>query len=84
MPLENATAFLKEHEGYDREYYSGYLGPVNFNSESNIFVNLRCMQVQKEKGWCYAGAGITIDSESDQEWLETEMKMNTLLDVLNP
>ena len=84
MPLETATSFIKEHEGYDREYYSGYLGPVNFKNESKIFVNLRCMQVQKTKAWCYAGAGITVDSEPEQEWQETEMKMNTLLHVLNP
>ena len=83
MPLENSSQFIKENEGYNREYYSGYLGPVNFNSESNIFVNLRCMQVQKTKGWCYAGAGVTIDSEPEQEWIETEMKMNTLMNVLN-
>ena len=83
MPLENTTQFIRENEGYDREYYSGYLGPVNFENESNIFVNLRCMQVQKTKGLCYAGAGVTIDSEPEQEWMETEMKMNTLMNVLN-
>ena len=84
MPLENVKSFLKEHEGYDREYYCGYLGPVNFKHESNLFVNLRCMQVQKNEAWCYAGAGITADSEPEQEWQETEMKMNTLLRVFNP
>jgi isochorismate synthase len=83
MPLEIATQFITENEGYDREYYSGYLGPVNFKNESNIFVNLRCMQVQKTKGLCYAGAGVTTDSEPEQEWMETEMKMNTLMNVLN-
>ncbi len=83
MPLDATAQFIKENEGYDREYYSGYLGPVNFKNESNIFVNLRCMQVQKTKGWCYAGAGVTIDSVPEQEWLETEMKMNTLMNVLN-
>ena len=83
MPLDIVKGFLKEQEGYDREYYSGYLGPVNFRNESNLFVNLRCMQVQKTKAWCYAGAGITVDSEPEMEWQETEMKMNTLLRVLN-
>lgn len=83
MPLERAKEFLKEEEGYDRTYYSGYLGPVNFKNESSIFVNLRCMQVQKNQAWCYAGAGITLDSEPEQEWQETELKMNTLLRVLN-
>ena len=83
MPLENSLKYLKENEGYDREYYSGYLGPVNIRNESNIYVNLRCMQVQKTQAWCFAGAGITADSEPEQEWKETEMKMNTLLQVLN-
>ena len=83
MPLDTTAKFLKDNEGYDREYYSGYLGPVNFKNESNIFVNLRCMKVQKTKGWCYAGAGVTIDSIPEQEWIETEMKMNTLMNVLN-
>ena len=82
MPLENSLTFLKEHEGYDREYYSGYLGPVNIKNESNIFVNLRCMHVMKTQAWCFAGAGITADSEPEQEWQETEMKLNTLLQVL--
>lgn len=82
MPLENSVKFLKEQEGYDREYYSGYLGPVNIKNESNIFVNLRCMQVMKTQAWCFAGAGVTADSEPEQEWQETEMKMNTLLQVL--
>ncbi len=83
MPLDSSVNFLQRHEGYDREFYSGYLGPVNFKNGSNIFVNIRCMQVQKNQAWCYAGAGITIDSDPEQEWTETEMKMNTLLRVLN-
>ena len=82
MPLANVKDFLNEHEGYNREYYSGYLGPVNFKNESNIFVNLRCMQVQKTNAWLYAGAGITVDSEPELEWQETVTKMNTLLRVL--
>jgi isochorismate synthase len=82
MPLEAALNFLKHNEGYDREYYSGFLGPVNIENESTIFVNLRCMQLAKEDAVCYAGAGITSGSEPEQEWHETEMKMNTLLHVL--
>jgi isochorismate synthase len=30
----------------------------------------------------YAGAGVTADSIPEKEWEETEMKMNTLLDVI--
>jgi isochorismate synthase len=82
MPFENAWQFLKRNEGYNREFYSGYLGPVQINQQSLIFVNLRCMQVFKEQVRLYAGAGITIDSDSQKEFEETEMKMQNLQNLL--
>lgn len=82
MPLEAATAFLHDHEKYDREFYSGYLGPVNFRGESHLFVNLRCMTIREGAALLYAGAGVTADSDPQMEWEETEMKMNTLLQVI--
>jgi isochorismate synthase len=82
MPLEPALKFLKEHEGYDRQYYAGYLGPVNFKNQTNLFVNLRCMQLQDDMAILYAGAGVTVDSDPQEEWIETEMKLNTLLKVI--
>lgn len=81
-PLEEALEFLKTHEGYDRSYYSGYLGPVNVSNNINIFVNLRCMQLLDRKAILYAGAGVTVDSVPEQEFEETEMKFNTLLNVI--
>jgi isochorismate synthase len=82
MPLEPSRAFLAQHEGYDRSYYSGFLGPVNMNNQINIFVNLRCMQIIHNEAVLYAGAGVTIDSVPEQEWEETEMKMNTLHSII--
>ena len=82
MPLNNAMEFLKKNEGYDRQFYSGYLGPVNFRNESHIFVNLRCMQIHERQATLYAGAGVTIDSIPEKELEETEMKMDTLQKVL--
>jgi isochorismate synthase len=82
MPLDTAFDFLAAHEGYHRKFYSGYLGPVNISNHIDIFVNLRCMQLLQNKAILYAGAGVTIDSVPEQEWEETEMKMNTLLRVI--
>lgn len=82
MPLETSLPFLKEHEDYDRGFYSGYVGPVNVHNNIDLFVNLRCMQIAGEKGILYAGAGVTIDSDPEKEWDETEMKFNTLLNVI--
>lgn len=81
-PLQPALEFLKKHEGYDRGYYTGYLGPVNFKDQIQIFVNLRCAQLLDQSAIIYAGGGITVDSIPEQEWLETEMKLNTLRSVL--
>ncbi len=83
MPLEQAREFLNANEGYDRQFYSGYLGPVNFRNESHIFVNLRCMQLDRKHAILYAGAGVTIDSNPEKEWEETQMKLDTLLSVLH-
>jgi len=82
MPREESIDFLKNHEQMDREFYSGFLGPVNFQNESHLFVNLRCMQWTKNEAILYAGAGVTVDSIPEKEWEETEMKMNTLLNVI--
>ncbi len=82
MPLEPAQHFLKENEGYDRQFYAGFLGPVNFKNESHIYVNLRCLQLLDKTALLYAGAGVTIDSTPDKEWDETEMKLNTLLSII--
>jgi isochorismate synthase len=84
MPLDISLEFLKKHEGYDRAYYSGFLGPVNVNSNIDIFVNIRCMQLFDREAILYAGAGITIDSIPEEEFEETEIKFNTLLNVILP
>lgn len=82
MPLQAAQDFLARYEGYDRKFYAGYLGPVNVYNNIELFVNLRCMQVCGSTGIFYAGAGVTADSDPAKEWAETEMKLNTLLNII--
>ena len=81
-PKISALKFLSEVEGYDRSFYSGFLGPVQVEGESNIYVNLRTVRLKGGKATFYAGAGITEDSLPDREWEETEMKCDTLLKVI--
>lgn len=82
MPLDPALKFLKANEGYDREFYAGYLGPVNIQNNINLFVNLRCMKLMDGEARLFAGAGVTVDSEPEKELTETEMKFRTLLNIL--
>ncbi|MEO1655063.1 MAG: chorismate-binding protein, partial [Bacteroidota bacterium] len=82
MPKAAALDFIIQNENYDRAFYSGFLGPVNIDKESHLFVNLRCLQLFKEGLRLYAGAGITADSKPQKEWQETEMKCQTLSKIL--
>ena len=83
MPRELADEFIKTHEGYQRSLYAGFLGPVGFNGNSDLFVNLRCIQLDENKARLYAGAGITEYSNPEKEYQETSNKMQTMLKVLN-
>ncbi|MET3542137.1 isochorismate synthase [Pontibacter aydingkolensis] len=82
LPKEPALQFILSHEGYNRSYYSGYLGPVNSPAGTHIFVNLRCMQVRDQEIILYAGAGITGESNPEKEWQETQHKMQTMRRIL--
>lgn len=84
MPKHQALAFILAHEGYDRSFYSGFLGPVHIQGESSLYVNLRCMQLSATHAHLYVGAGITADSDPAAEWRETALKAETMLTVLTP
>ena len=78
MPKEAALAFLLENESHQRHFFSGFLGPVNMKQGSQLYVNLRCMQLHPDKATLYAGAGVTADSDPEKEWTETELKCRTV------
>jgi isochorismate synthase len=82
MPKDKALSFILQHEGYDRSFYSGFLGPVHIDGQSHLYVNLRCMQLGQNVAYLYVGGGVTADSCADAEWRETELKAGTLLAVL--
>ena len=81
-PKKEAVNFIKENEGYERAYYTGFLGPIN-NHESRLFVNLRCAQYQSHFTTLFVGAGITSKSKAENEWEETRQKTKTILTILN-
>lgn len=86
MPKEKAKQFIIQNEGYPREYYSGFLGELNntYENQSNseIYVNLRCMQFKSNMAYLYLGGGITSDSNPLAEYKETVNKSNTMKRVL--
>lgn len=77
-PKQNALTVLKNIENTNRQWYAGVIGFTQ-NLNTNLFVNLRCMQIIKNKTHIFAGGGITSQSVAEHEWNETENKLNTLL-----
>ena len=76
-PAREALRWLRENEGFDRDFYAGCGGYIT-PDESKIVVLLRSAKLEKNRLTLYAGAGITADSEAEKEWQETEEKMKTL------
>ena len=81
LPKKAARDFILQHEKYDRAFYTGYFGIVS-PEQSDYYVNLRCMQLKEGSAIVYAGGGITLNSNPEQEFMETENKMKSMLRVI--
>ncbi len=68
LPLESSKEFILKNENYKRTYYTGFLGELNLTKEnkntSELFVNLRCMEIKNSSAFIFVGGGITKESNS--------------------
>jgi isochorismate synthase len=81
FPIKDSVEFILKEENFDRSCYTGFIGLMN-ETNLQLFVNLRCLQWQKETITLFAGAGITKESNAFSEWQETQNKMNALAGFL--
>lgn len=81
FPKSNAVDFIQRTETFSRGLYGGYLG-VKLHDKLELFVNIRCAQLYKQGVQLYAGAGINAESVPDQEWTETENKLQVMRSIL--
>ncbi len=82
IPIEASLELIKEVESQSRRFYSGYAGLLNLPERAFLFVNLRSMEIFADGICLFTGGGLTIDSELEKEWVETERKAQTLLTVI--
>jgi isochorismate synthase len=94
FPKEVTKAFLLKNENYDRTFYTGFLGELNIENKTDLFVNLRCMEVELAssqkfprfaltKAHLFIGCGITKDSIPEKEWEESVNKSMTMKKILD-
>ncbi len=81
LPKREAFQFIVKNEHTPRRYYSGFMGPLGA-AETHLYVSLRCMNIDGDTFHLYAGGGLLKDSTEEQEWLETEAKMETMRKLL--
>ena len=82
LPKKEARDFILANEKHDRGYYTGFLGPINIDKKSHVFVNLRCLQLFESQFVLYSGACITASSIPKKECEEADNKMMTLMNVM--
>lgn len=83
LPKAEAYRFIHEHEALDRRYYAGFAGWTDPQGDTQLYVNLRCMEVTGgHKAVLYAGGGILASSQADSEWEETIHKLETIQRLL--
>ncbi len=81
-PTNQAKSWLKQHETHERGWYTGAAGWIDRKGDGELDVMLRCALIQGDQAVLHAGAGITTGSNPEEEWLETELKLATMLDAL--
>lgn len=81
-PKREAYNFIVRNERFDRKFYSGLCGWVEPDAITDLYVNLRCMQLYSDAAELYAGGGIIRNSILESEWNETNEKLKTMGAIL--
>lgn len=82
LPTEKARAKISELEPYVRHQYAAPIGVIG-QDFCELAVGIRSALVENTKLTLFGGAGIVMGSIAEEEWNETNTKMNPFLKVVN-
>jgi menaquinone-specific isochorismate synthase len=81
-PQAPAMELLARHELWERGYFASPLGfTFGKTGESCFVVGIRSCLVSQEKVHVFAGAGYVAGSSADDEWDETQVKIDSVLQI---
>jgi para-aminobenzoate synthetase/4-amino-4-deoxychorismate lyase len=86
-PKKRSMEIIQELEPFDRGYYCGALGWLDPNGDFAFSVPIRTVEIEEDTQshsrhfTLGVGAGITIDSDAQQEWEECQIKAAFLKDL---
>lgn len=81
-PRRAASSWLRRSEALDRGWYTGAAGIVAPDLTGELWVLLRCAEINGATADLFAGAGIVAGSDPLCEWQETEDKLAAMLTAL--
>jgi para-aminobenzoate synthetase component 1 len=81
-PKIRAMEIIDELEPVTRGPYTGALGYLGFNRESQLSITIRAAVCLNGRAWFHAGAGIVADSEPEAEYDETLAKARGFFEAL--
>ncbi len=83
VPKELTKELIRKFEPHDRGLYSGLVGVMDFNGNCELAVSIRSALVRENKVTAFAGAGLVKNSDPNEEFLETNLKLNTILSLFS-
>jgi isochorismate synthase len=82
FPRRAALPWIEDHEGLDRGWYAGPIGWIDHAGEGEFAVAIRSAILHRSEAVLYAGCGIVADSDPEQEYAESVLKLRPLLSAL--
>lgn len=83
FPPEAALSFIREREDLDRGWYAGPIGWIDRHGEGDFAVAIRSALLHGNEASLFAGCGIMADSDPEQEFEESCLKLESMLSVLD-
>jgi menaquinone-specific isochorismate synthase len=84
-PTDSAAALITELEGFDRGRYAGPVGWIDAEGDGEWCIALRAAEIDRadpRRLRLFAGCGIVAASDPDDEWAESEAKLEPLRTAL--
>ncbi|KGD78473.1 isochorismate synthase [Tatumella morbirosei] len=79
FPHSQALALIRQLEPFDRHLFGGMVGWCDDQGNGEWAVTIRCATVDNQDITLFAGAGVVPASNPESEWLETGVKLTTML-----
>lgn len=81
-PTEEALAFIREHESFERGWYGSPVGWLDDRHNGEFAVAIRSGLIQGDEISLFAGCGVMGDSDVELEFEETAIKFLPMLTAL--